>query len=130
MIMVQTSISYIGKWTIDLSKKVVLICGSTDVDYLPDVLSPQEIGQVINSGEDAIDWLSEQWAKRNKIDYLAFVPNYKIWLEEAPEERDRQMVNFCDEVIFFWKTPNERLRKIGRYAKDHKKKITIHYILE
>lgn len=109
-------------------KKIVLICGSKDVDYLPDVLNKEEIGCVINSGEDTVDWLSEQWAKRNKIEYLAFTPNYKTWLDEAEEERDKQMVNFCDEVIFFWKSPNDRLIKLGRYAKEHKKKITMNYI--
>nr|DAF55331.1 MAG TPA: MOLYBDENUM COFACTOR CARRIER PROTEIN COFACTOR, METAL TRANSPORT.6A [Siphoviridae sp. ctZHD14] len=109
-------------------KKIVLICGSKDVDYLPNVLNKEEIGCVINSGEDTVDWLSEQWAKRNKIEYLAFAPNYKTWLDEAEEERDRQMVNFCDEVVFFWKSSNDRLIKLGKYARKHKKKITMNYI--
>lgn len=110
------------------SKKVVCICGSKDVNYLPDVLNIDEIGCVVNAGEDAVDFLTEEWAKRNKLEYLAFTPNYKVWLEEAPQERDRQMVNFCDEVIFFWKTPNKRLRAMGKYAREHNKKITMNYI--
>ena len=110
------------------NKKIIFVCGSTDVDYLPQIFDPDDTGCVINAGEDSVDKLSELWAKKNKIEYLAFVPNFRTFLDDAPAERDKQMVNFCDEIVMLWKTPNDRLRLIGEYAKSKGKQIHLCYI--
>lgn len=110
------------------NKKIVLVCGSADVTYLPNIFSANEIGCIVNIGENNVDLLSTQWAKENKIEYVCFECNYKTFLDDAPQERDKQAVNFCDEIIMLWKTPEDRLIRIGKYAKRIGRKIHLCYI--
>lgn len=112
------------------NKKIVMVCGSKDVDYLPRIFDVENTGCIVNAGEDTVDKMTELWAKKNKIEYVAFVPNFRVFLDDAPAERDIQMINFCDEVVILWKTPNDRLKAIGEYARSKGKSIHLCYIEE
>lgn len=87
------------------SKPIVLICGSRNIDNinLEWYLNPNDYSEVISGGATGVDTLAEQWAKRNGLEFCAYLPQYKVYGgKRAPIERDKDMVNAADVVVAFW----------------------------
>jgi len=85
-------------------KPIVCICGSRNISFvnLDLFIDPEHVGCVVSGGAAGVDTLAEQWAKRNKIEWVCYLPNYKSFGKRAPLIRDQEMVDFCDVVIAFW----------------------------
>lgn len=87
------------------SKPIVLICGSRTIDNinLDRYLNPNNYSEVVSGGANGVDTLAEQWAKRNGLEFCAYLPNYKVFGSKyAPIERDKEMVHAADVVVVFW----------------------------
>ena len=85
------------------SKPIVCISGSRSINWinLDLFIDPNHVGQIIQGGAIGIDTLAKQWAKRNKIDCITFLPNWKIFGKKAGLERNRAMIEYCDILIAF-----------------------------
>ena len=85
------------------SKPIVCVCGSRSINWinLDLFIDPDHVGQIVQGGAIGIDTLAEQWAKRNKINCITFLPNWKIFGKKAGLERNKAMVEYCDVVIAF-----------------------------
>lgn len=87
------------------SKPIVLICGSRSIDNinLDWYLNPNDYSEVISGGANGVDTLAERWAKKHKLEFAAYLPNYKAFGGKyAPIERNKEMVHAADVVIAFW----------------------------
>lgn len=109
---------------------IVLICGSRSIDdiELDCYINPDEVGTVISGGAKGIDTLAERWAKRHKKEFLAYLPQYKIYGRAAPLVRDREMVEACDRVIAFWDGKSSGTYYTIIYSIDLNKPHTVHVI--
>ena len=87
------------------SLPIVCICGSRSINYLnlDWYLDKNKIGQIVSGGANGVDTIAENWAKRNNIEFIAYLPQYEIYGGKyAPLKRDEDMVNYCDELVCFW----------------------------
>lgn len=111
-------------------KPIVLICGSRTIDSinLSRYIRPSSVGEIISGGANGIDTLAENWAKRNDIEFIAYLPNYKSYGKRAPLVRDKDMVDFCDVVIAFWDRQSTGTLYTLNYAKKMGRKIYLHLI--
>lgn len=85
------------------SRPVVCICGSRSITALSisRYIRSSSPGKIVSGGANGVDLVAEKWAKNHNIDFVAYLPNYKLFGKKAPLERDKDMVDFSDVVIAF-----------------------------
>ena len=86
------------------SKPIVAIVGSRNIKNinLDLFIDPKHVGAIVSGGANGIDALAEQWAKKNKIEFICFPANWKIYGKKAGIIRNKEIVEFVDIVIAFW----------------------------
>ena len=113
-----------------ISKPTILICGSRSIKNLniSRYIRSTSIGAVISGGAIGIDIIAERWAKSNKIEFVAYLPNYRVFGKKAPLERDKEMVDACDIVFAFWDGKSTGTLYTIQYAKSIGRKCIVHII--
>lgn len=114
------------------SKKIILICGSRSLNNVSigRYINSKEIGQVVHGGAIGIDTLAENWAQNNNIESIIFYPNYELYKKRAPLVRDKEMVDYCDEVIAFWDGKSRGTKYVIDYCKTIGRKCIVHLIID
>ena len=113
------------------NKPILLICGSRSIKSLnlDWYLNADDYSEVISGGATGIDTLAEQWAKRNNLEFCAYLPNYKAFGGKyAPIVRNREMVEFSDECVAFWDGKSKGTLMTIKYALSLDRKVTVHFI--
>ena len=113
-----------------INKPVVCICGSRSIDILniSRYIRSSSPGKIVSGDANGVDLIAEKWAKKHNIDFVAYLPNYKLFGKKAPLERDKDMVNFSDVVIAFWDGKSSGTAYTIRYAIRKNKKVFVHLI--
>lgn len=113
-----------------INKPVVCVCGSRSIDILniSRYIRPSSPGKIVSGGANGVDLIAEKWAKNHNIDFVAYLPNYKLFGKKAPLERDKDMVDFSDVVIAFWDGKSFGTAYTIRYAIKMNKKVFVHLI--
>lgn len=113
-----------------INKPVVCICGSRSIDILniSRYIRSSSPGKNVSGGANGVDLIAEKWAKNHNIDFVAYLPNYKLFGKKAPLERDKDMVDFSDVVIAFWDGKSSGTAYTIRYAIRMNKKVFVHLI--
>ena len=104
-------------------KAIVCINGSrtiTNLD-LDRFIDPSHVGCVVTGGAAGTDSIAEQWAKRHKIEWVCYLPQWDVYGKRAGFVRNEEMINFADVLISFWDGQSrgtlhaiEYCKKIGR----------------
>lgn len=115
-----------------ISKPIVAIIGSRTIKSVNfnRFINKDHVAQIVSGGANGVDKLAEQWAKQNRIDFVEFKPNYKIYGKRAPLVRDEEMVDYCDAVIAFWDGKSPGTLYTLKYATKNKRPIYLHMIEE
>lgn len=66
-------------------------------DYLPDGVS-----EIVSGGAKGIDQCAKEYAMKNGISYVEFLPKYNIYGRYAPLKRNIEIIEYADLVIAFW----------------------------
>lgn len=85
------------------SKPIVGVIGSrsiTDIN-LDLFINPDHCGCIVSGEASGIDTLAEQFAKRNKIEFVCYSANWKLYGKKAGAIRNREIVEFADIIIAF-----------------------------
>lgn len=115
-----------------ITKPIVLVCGSRSIQdvSIGRYIRPSSCAAIVSGGANGVDTLVEQWAKRNKLEFIAFLPNYKTFGKRAPLKRNEDMVNFSDVVIAFWDGKSHGTKYTIDYAKKLGRRVIVHIIEE
>lgn len=116
----------------DITKPVVLICGSRSIKNLQisRYIRPESCAAIVHGGAIGIDTIADSWAKANDIETIVYKPNYKVYGKRAPLVRDEEMVEFADVVICFWNGKSRGTKYTFDYAKKLGRKVIVHLIEE
>lgn len=112
-------------------KPIVCICGSRSIQALnlDFYLNPDYFGEIVTGGAAGVDTVAEKWAKRHGIEWICFLPQYKIYGGKwAPIKRDKDMINYCDELIVFWDGKSPGTDYTIKYAIKMGRKVNVHII--
>lgn len=111
----------------DITKPIVGILASRSITNLniSDFINPEHCAEIVCGGESAVDTLSKQFAKSNKIEYVEFKPNYDLYDIDARLIRDKDIIDFIDAAIVFWDGEDRNIIEAISYAD----KIGCQYIL-
>lgn len=114
------------------TKPIIAIIGSRTINSVNfnRFINKDHVAEVISGGANGVDKAAEQWAKQNKIDFLEFKPNYKIYGKRAPLVRDEEIVNYCDAIIAFWDQQSPGTLYTLKYATKLNRPIYLHIIEE
>lgn len=112
------------------TKPIVAIIGSRSIKALNinQYVRPASVAQIISGGANGVDMIAEHWAKSNHIDFIAFLPNYKIYGSKAPLIRDKEMVDAADVIIAFWDGVSTGTLYTIQYAYSIGRKCIVHLI--
>lgn len=117
----------------DITKPVVAIAGSRGIKCINfDLyLDKNNIAQVVSGGATGVDTLAEQWAKRNKIDFVAYLPNFDIYgYPAALFERNKDMAKAADHVHVFWDGKSHGSKHMIDFSNSIGRKVFVHLIEE
>lgn len=112
------------------SKPIVCICGSRDLNdiNLDLFIDPSHVGCVCSGGATGIDSIAEWWAKRHKIEFVAYPARWDRFGKKAGIIRNREMVEFADVVIAFWNGRSKGTLSTIEYAKELNVPCYVHLI--
>ena len=104
-------IAIIGSRTIDLQNLS---------DYLPD-----NISEIVSGGAKGIDTLAAQYAREKGIALTEFLPDYARYGRGAPIVRNKQIVEYADEVLAFWDGKSKGTLSVIKYCEKIGKKCRV-----
>lgn len=114
------------------TKPIVAIIGSRTIKTVnfSRFINKDHVAQIVSGGANGVDKLAEDWAKQNRIDFVEFKPNYKIYGKRAPLVRDEEIIDYCDVVIAFWDKKSSGTLYTLQYATKMNRPIYLHIIEE
>lgn len=104
----------------------IAIIGSRNihVENLNEYL-PQSITEIVSGGAKGIDTDAQEYANENNIKMTVFLPDYSKYGRGAPIVRNKQIVDYADEVIAFWDGKSRGTLSVIEYCKKQNKKIKV-----
>lgn len=81
-------------------------------DYLPNACD-----EIVSGGAKGIDQNAAEYAKKHGIILTEFLPMYEKYGRAAPIVRNRQIVDYADEVIAFWDGKSRGTLSVIEYCK-------------
>ena len=89
-------------------------------EYLPD-----DVNEIISGGAKGVDCDAENFARANGMKITVFLPDYERYGRAAPIIRNKQIVDYADEVIAFWDGESKGTLSVIKYCEKQKKKVTV-----
>ncbi len=86
---------------------------------------PKNVTEIVSGGARGIDTDAETFAKCNNIKITVFLPEYDRYGRGAPIVRNKQIVDYADEVIAFWNGKSKGTLSVIKYCEKQNKKITV-----
>jgi len=95
----------------------VAVIGSRDL-IISDLESfiPKECSEIVSGGAVGVDLCAAEFAKKKKMNLVEFLPNYKKYGRSAPIVRNKQIVEYSDEVLAFWDGKSKGTLSVIRYC--------------
>ena len=113
---------------IDDKPKKIAVIGSRDFRdrrLMREVLSKLTPFTLVSGGARGADRLAEEFADRNKLDKLIFLPDWETHGNSAGYIRNVSIINNCDQVVAFWDGKSRGTRHSIDYATKLKKPVKV-----
>ena len=78
---------------------------------------PEQAEEIVSGGADGVDACAAEYAKRTGRRLTVFLPQYERYGRAAPMVRNRQIVDYADQIIAFWNGSSKGTLSVIRYAK-------------
>lgn len=78
---------------------------------------PSDCSEIVSGGAKGIDACAEQYAREHHIPFTLFFPDYNRYGRAAPIVRNKQIVEYADEVIAFWDGRSKGTLSVIQYCK-------------
>jgi predicted Rossmann fold nucleotide-binding protein DprA/Smf involved in DNA uptake len=84
--------------------KLAVIGSRTFDDYqiIKEELASLDFSTIVSGGAQGADSLGARYAKENNKELIVFLPDWERFERSAGMIRNKQIVDYCDELIAFW----------------------------
>lgn len=89
---------------------------------------PKQCSEIVSGGAVGIDQCAKEYAQENNIKFTEFLPKYKIYGKGAPIIRNKEIVEYSNQIIAFWDGASKGTAFIINYCKKTGKKYKIIFI--
>ena len=86
---------------------------------------PEDVTEIVSGGAKGIDSDAEKYARGNGIDITVFLPKYNLYGRGAPIKRNKDIVDYSDEVLAFWDGSSKGTLSVIEYCRKTGKKVTV-----
>lgn len=97
--------------------------GLTDIEL--DRYIGTEAEEIVSGGAVGIDSCAAEYARSRGLPLTEFLPQYKRYGRAAPIVRNREIVDYSDEIIVFWDGSSKGTASVIKYAKKAGKPLKI-----
>jgi hypothetical protein len=107
---------------------VVAVIGSRNIldgRIIESALSGYVATKIVTGGAVGVDSIGMEYAKKNNIELLVFLPEYEKYGRGAPLVRNKKIVESCDIVLAFWDGKSKGTKNTIDYANKIKKPVEI-----
>ena len=87
------------------------------VEYLP-----EGVTEIVSGGAKGIDTDAERYANANGIKMTVFKPQYNKYKGGATHIRNKEIVNYADEVLAFWDGSSRGTNNVIEYCREINKR--------
>ena len=102
------------------------IIGSRSIKSIPfEDFVPNEVTEIVSGGACGVDSAAKEFARKNGIAIIEFLPKYSIYGKAAPIKRNEEIVAYADEAIAFWDGKSRGTEYTIRLFKKSGKKIRV-----
>ena len=79
----------------------------------------------VSGGAVGVDSCAAEYASKHGIKITVFLPDYEHYGRAAPIVRNKQIVDYSDEIIAFWDGKSKGTLSVIKYAKKCGKPCTV-----
>ena len=94
------------------------------VDNINEYL-PRDVTEVVSGGAKGIDTDADNYARDNNLKITIFLPDYSRYGRGAPIVRNKQIVDYADEVLAFWDGKSRGTLSVIEYCKKQGKTVRV-----
>lgn len=73
--------------------------------------------EIVSGGAAGVDLLAAKYARSHGIKLTEFLPQYECYGRAAPIVRNKQIVDYADEIVVFWDGSSKGALSVINYAK-------------
>lgn len=114
-------------------KKVAVIGSRTITDYVivKSILERYLIYQLVSGGAKGVDSLAERYShEMNLVSPQIFIPNRDAYGKDAPFVRNREIVDYADQIVAIWDGKSTGTTYTVNYAKSKFKDIDVWLLIK
>lgn len=86
---------------------------------------PQNVAEIVSGGAKGIDTDAENYANQQGLKMTVFLPDYSKYGRGAPIVRNKQIVDYADEVLAFWDGKSKGTASVIEYCRKKDKTVTV-----
>lgn len=86
---------------------------------------PEDVDEIVSGGARGVDRDAEGYAKKMGIKLTVFLPQYSLYRGGAPHVRNKQIVDYADEVLAFWDGCSRGTNGVIAYCLKIGKKVSV-----
>ena len=86
---------------------------------------PENVTEIVSGGAKGIDTDAEAYANQKGIKVTVFKPDYRRFRGGATHIRNKEIVNYADEVLAFWDGSSRGTKSVIEYCREVGKKVTV-----
>lgn len=90
-----------------------------------ELLKTKKIDTIVSGGATGADALAKLYAEAHGIDFVEFLPDWATYGRAAGPIRNKQIIEYCDEVLAFWNGESKGTKSAINLAKKADKKVHI-----
>jgi predicted Rossmann fold nucleotide-binding protein DprA/Smf involved in DNA uptake len=85
----------------------------------------ENVTEIVSGGAKGVDSDAEKYANANGIKLTVFLPEYSRYKKGATRVRNRQIVDYSDQVLALWDGGSKGTVSVIEYSKKQGKKVTV-----
>ncbi len=89
-------------------------------EYIPDGVT-----EIVSGGADGVDTLAKEFANKNGIPLVEFLPKYHLYGRAAPIKRNEEIAKYADEALAFWDGTSKGTQYTIKFFEKSGKKVTV-----
>ena len=86
---------------------------------------PEGVDEIVSGGAKGVDADAEEYARKNGIKMTVFLPQYNRFKGGATHIRNKQIVDYADEVLAFWDGCSRGTESVIKYCLKIGKKVSV-----